>query len=215
MVNNMKDRKFLACSDLHGSDKAIDMIVRLERSGQFSAVIVCGDITTYGSPPYVRKLLESVGTKLLAVPGNCDTPETLAALEKAGCSVHGRSETVDGITFFGFGGGLPSPSSMPFEGDEDEMVSGLRKAATERGVMITHTPPYGMNDLDHTGKQTGSAGVLGVVREFRPRAVLSGHIHEARGTAREGDTLFVNPGPARGGYYAVLTIGQDVRAELS
>lgn len=210
----MKDRKFLVCSDLHGSDKAIDMIVQLDRSEQFSAVVVCGDITTYGSPPYVRKLVESVETRLLAVPGNCDTPETLAALEKAGCSVHGRSETVDGITFFGFGGGLPSPSSMPFEMDERQMVSGLRSVAKERGIMITHTPPRGMNDLDRTGKRAGSAGVLGVVREFRPRAVLSGHIHEARGTAREGDTLFVNPGPARGGYHAVLTIGQEVRAEL-
>jgi len=212
---NMKDLRFLVCSDLHGSNKAIDMIVQLERSEQFSAVIICGDITTYGSPPYVRRLIESVNSRLLAVPGNCDTPETVAALQKAGCSVHGRSETVDGIAFFGFGGGLPSPSSMPFEVDEGEMVSGLQRAATQGGVMITHTPPHGMNDLDHTGRHAGSVGILEVVRELRPKAVLSGHIHEARGTAREGNTLFVNPGPARGGYHAVLTIGQQVRAELS
>jgi Icc-related predicted phosphoesterase len=212
---DMKERKFLVCSDLHGSGKAIDMIAQLQGSEEFSAIVVCGDITTYGSPPFVRKLIGSLDTKLLAVPGNCDTPETVAILEKAGCCIHARAETVDGIGFFGFGGSLPSPSAMPFEVEEETMVSGLERVAVKRGVMVTHTPPLGMNDIDHTGRHLGSPGLLGVARRSEARAVLSGHVHESRGVREDGDTVYVNPGPARGGYYAVLTLGQQVRVDLS
>jgi hypothetical protein len=44
--------------------------------------------------------------------------------------------------------------------------------------------------------------------------VICGHIHEARGQAKIGNTVVVNCGPARDGNYAVAEVGDDVRVEL-
>lgn len=204
----------LVCADLHGSEETLTMLRKAEKDVGPDMVVICGDVTTYGSRAYMEKALSAFESDLLAVPGNCDTDEMLEMLEEAGASVHMKRVKRHGLDFFGFGGGLPSPAQMPFEVEEEEMVSGLRSVAVPGGVMITHTPPRGMNDADHRGRHIGSEGIMAVVREFRPRVVLSGHVHEARGERTEDGTLFVNPGPARGGYYAVVEVGQTTSARL-
>lgn len=204
----------LVCSDLHGSEGAIEMLRKAERDLRPDAVIVCGDMTTYGSAEYMGRLLRAFDSDMYAVPGNCDTDEMLEMLEEAGASVHRRRVTVGGEQVFGFGGGLPSSSDMPFEVEEEEMVEGLRSVAVRGGVMVTHTPPEGANDATATGKRLGSRGIRSVVEEFRPSLVLSGHVHEARGEVRAEGTVFVNPGTARGGYYARVELGQSITVEL-
>jgi Icc-related predicted phosphoesterase len=204
----------LVCSDLHGSDEALAQLQKAEKAIAPDAVVVCGDVTTYGSADYMRKLLSTFESDLLAVPGNCDTEEMLAMLEEAGASVHCRRVQKAGLEVFGFGGGLPSSSNMPFEIEEDHMVAGLRSVAKMGGVMVTHTPPRGMNDADRSGKHIGSQGIMSVVEEFRPRLVLSGHVHEARGHCDRDGTTFVNPGPARGGRYARVDLGQQTDIQL-
>lgn len=204
----------LVCSDLHGSDETLALLRKAEKDLSPDAVVVCGDVTTYGSVAYMQKLLDNFESDLMAVPGNCDTEEMLSMLEEAGASVHGKRVRKHGLDVFGFGGGLPSPSHMPFEVDEEDMVAGLRGVAVRGGVMVTHTPPVGMNDTDRSGRHIGSKGILSVVEEFRPMLVLSGHVHEARGELVKDGTVFVNPGPARGGRYARVELGQQVKVEL-
>ena len=60
----------------------------------------------------------------------------------------------------------------------------------------------------------GSLVAALLFKEFRPRAVLSGHIHEDRGIVMEGGTLFLNPGAAKDGNAALLDIDGEVRAVL-
>lgn len=204
----------LVCSDLHGSDDALALLRRAEKEITPDAVIVCGDVTTYGSTDYMRRLLDNFDSDIIAVPGNCDTDEMLKMLEQAGTSVHNRRTRKLGLDVFGFGGGLPSSSHMPFEVEEQDMVEGLRAVAVRGGVMVTHTPPRGMNDVDRSGRHIGSNGIMGVVEECRPRLVLSGHVHEARGECSKDGTVFVNPGPARGGHYARVELGQQVLVRL-
>lgn len=204
----------LVCSDLHGSDDALKLLRRAETANGPDVVVVCGDFTTYGSAGYMRRLLGNFEAEMLGVPGNCDTDEMLRMLEEAGGSLHGRSVHRAGLDFFGFGGGLPSSMGMPFEVDEEDMASGLRAVAVRGGVMVTHTPPRGVNDLNGSGTHLGSQKLKDVADEFGPRLVLSGHVHEARGEHSEGGTLFVNPGPARGGYYAVIELGQEADVRL-
>ncbi len=204
----------LVCSDLHGSDEALALLRRAEKDISPDAVVICGDFTTYGSADYMRRLLDNFEADLLAVPGNCDTDEMLDMLEEAGGSVHAKRVRKADLDFFGFGGGTPTPMIMPFEVDEDEMVSALRSVAVRGGVMVTHTPPKGANDLTASGRHLGSEGLMGVVRDFRPRLVLSGHVHEARGECEKDGTLFVNPGTARAGRYATVELGQKAEAKL-
>ena len=210
----MKEMNLLVCSDMHGSDRAIEVLKNAVEDDPFDAVVICGDFTTNGSPRYVAEVLHSVQVPLFGVPGNCDTKAVVDALDRVGASVHGKRVEVEGLRLFGFGGAPPSPYGMPFEIDEDAMAKGLREVGIPRGVMVTHTPAFGMNDLSKTGHHMGSKAILEVATELRPRLALSGHIHEARGEAVSSGTLFVNPGPAKDGCFAKVRLGQSVSVSM-
>lgn len=210
----MKGTKLLVCSDLHASEEALKALEKVAKDEPYDAVVICGDFTTYGSLDYVRKALRSFDAKVLAVPGNCDTRPTVEVLEKAGASIHGKRQEVNGIALFGFGGAVPSPHNMPFEVEETDIVAGLRGACVKGGVMVTHMPAKGMNDLSRSGKHAGSEGILKVAGECEPILALSGHFHEARGTVTSKGTVFLNPGSAREGFYAAVVLGDGVEVEL-
>jgi len=191
------------------------MIRGLAASEEYDLVVICGDFTTYGSPEYLKKVLDlAKKVMILAVPGNCDTPETVKALEKAHASVHNKQVTFGGWHFFGFGGSIPTSAAMPFEVEEKTIEESLRSVAVRGGVMITHQPPFGMNDRGRSGNHGGSKSILGIAKEFSPRLVLSGHMHESRGVANLGETIFVNPGSAKNGHYASIWLGEEIRAKL-
>lgn len=210
----MKELQLLVCSDPHGSNEALDMLSRVADEGRFDALVVCGDFTTFGTTEYTKRFLRDFKMRILAVPGNCDIPETVTVLEEADASVHNVQVDVDGWKFFGFGGGLPSNSGMPFEIEEGIIERSLRSVAVPCGVMVTHTPSYGFNDLTKNGRMLGSEGILRVALEFKPVLACSGHIHEARGRVLSKDTVFLNPGPAKKGYYAIVRLGETVEAQL-
>jgi len=210
----VKELRLLVCSDIHGSEKALQTLSEAARSDDYDAVVTCGDFTTMGSTDFVRKFLASFDTRILAVPGNCDVPDTVSVLEGANASVHNAMADIEGWKFFGFGGGLPGNSGMPFEIEEDIMERSLRAVAVKEGIMVTHTPAYGMNDHGRFGGHTGSKGILRVAQEFVPVLAISGHIHEARGKVLTKDTTFVNPGAARNGCYASIVVGETVEVEF-
>lgn len=210
----MKDMKLLVCSDLHGSLPALNMIERVSKSEAYDLVVMCGDFTTFGSLDYTKDFLRRITTRVLAVPGNCDIPDTVPLLEENNASVHNVRVDIGSRKFFGFGGALPSTMGMPFEVEESIMERSLRAVAVEGGIMITHIPCYGMNDIGKSGKHTGSKAILRVAEEFKPVLALSGHMHESRGRILTMDTAFVNPGSARNGHYASVTVGDAVEAEL-
>ena len=114
----MGSTRLLVCSDLHASEDALRALEKVAKEGSFDAIVVCGDFTTYGSLDYVRKALSAFDVKVLAVPGNCDTRPTVGVLEEAGASIHGSRQQLNGVSFFGFGGAVPSPHNMPFEVEE-------------------------------------------------------------------------------------------------
>ena len=210
----MKDMDLLVCSDLHGSDSAKELLRNALEDDPFDAVIICGDFTTDGSTKYVREIIESVNLPLLAVPGNCDSVAVASLLDEMEKSVHSKRVKLGGAKFFGFGGAPPSPYGMPFEVEEDVMAGKLRAAAVRGGIMVTHTPAYGMNDMGSHGQHMGSRAILEVATEFLPRLALSGHVHECRGSEVRKGTMFVNPGAAKDGYYAKIRLGRNVRATL-
>lgn len=214
MVRELKELRILACSDMHGSSEALQMLKRAEKASEYDLMIVSGDFTTFGSTQFTKKFLSSFDTKILAVPGNCDVPDTVAVLEDGGASVHNMQAEVSGWKFFGFGGSPPGGSNMPFEVEEDILERSLRSVAVKDGVMVTHMPPYGMNDVDHQGLRRGSRGILRVAQEFKPVLAISGHIHESRGKVLTKDTAFVNPGPSKSGFYASILLGDAVEVEF-
>jgi putative phosphoesterase len=209
------DINILACSDLHASEEGLEMIRRHASTKEYDLIVFCGDFTTYGPVDYVKRFVKSVkGTMVLAVPGNCDTPETAGVLEKEHASVHNKRVEFGGWQFFGFGGSTPTSMGMPFEVPEDEMVSSLRAIASKGGVMVTHMPAFGMNDKGRAGKHAGSQGILSIAKEFRPRLAISGHMHESRGMETSDGVVYLNPGSARNGFFASVWLGKGTKVKF-
>jgi len=189
------------------------MIAKLADSGDFDAVMIAGDFTTMGPVSFTRDFLSRIPIKVFAVPGNCDPLETVEVLEDTNSSIHNVQVEFKGLRFFGFGGAVPG-GGMPFEVEEDIIERSLRSVAAHGGVMLTHMPALGMNDLTRAGRHVGSEGILRVTNEFAPILHVSGHIHESRGRVIAAKTTFVNPGPSRHGNYASIRIGDVVEVEL-
>jgi predicted phosphodiesterase len=59
-------------------------------------------------------------------------------------------------------------------------------------VLVTHGPPHGVLDRNFDGTPVGCEDLRDAMKRVRPRVHVFGHIHEGYGTARIGETLFVN-----------------------
>ncbi|MBR4685319.1 MAG: hypothetical protein IKP04_02175, partial [Candidatus Methanomethylophilaceae archaeon] len=67
-------------------------------------------------------------------------------------------------------------------------------------------PSYGILDEIPSGAHVGCPAIKKIVDEYKPILAMSGHIHEAIGCKEIDGTVFVNPGPAKDGYSAIITV---------
>ena len=207
--------RFLVISDIHAKKAAIE--ATKERIDRYAAeaVLVLGDITHFGPVEWAGDFLSSLGVDVYAIPGNCDPPEILEVITSNAILMHGVSKEIGGIVFAGLGGSNPTIFETPFEMDEDVIRTTLDPVAENAMVLMLHTPPYGRNDEIPSGINVGSHSIREIVDKHRPLLVLAGHVHEARGVIEEDGIIFMNPGPARDGYAAILDIDEeDISIEL-
>lgn len=202
--------KIFACSDLHGNVEAAFQLVKAVTKGGFNLILVAGDITHLGPPDVGReivKVLLDAGIPVLHVPGNMDPPNLHEALRDLGLSLHGRGATVEGLAFVGAG----------FEcGVLEALRDGVKQLGGRRpDIVLTHAPPYNTSvDLAWSGTHVGCEELVEFIFKFRPRLSVCGHIHEARGTDRLGETLICNPGPASRGFYAEIVLEGEIKVFL-
>lgn len=210
-------------SDFHGSMKAFREAASKAEDVQADVVVVCGDITHFGSVQEARDLLSplvNLRLPVLFVPGNCDPPSLFGVdIEGARC-IHGLCEIYGDMTFLGVGGGLISPFQTPFEMTEEEIMDvltrGFRQAPSGRWlILVSHNPPKDTKiDRLHTGRHIGSLSVRRFIEEKRPSIAFCGHVHEAKGIDQVGETILVNPGPAKHGHCALADFNGKIEVEL-
>ena len=170
---------------------------------------------------------EGTNTKLYITGGNDDSDDALKALEDYQ-SAHvipceGRHIQIDELhTIVSLGSSNLTPWHTPREYPEeviaDQIVEAIGDLSDFKNVIFNfHVPPlgYGLDmcpELDtskdppapvmHGGEQSfkpaGSSAVRDAVLKYQPLLVLTGHIHESRGTAKIGRTFAVNPGSEYG-----------------
>lgn len=210
--------KILAASDFHGVKSSFEAFAQKAETAKVEIVILCGDITNFGTEKQARILLSPLSklkTLVLFVPGNCD-PLSLIDMnfDNIRC-VHGSVFIYNTILFTGVGGSSKTPFNTFFEMDEDEIFEilcrGLKNAGLEqRGqkiILVSHAPPKDTKlDKTYFGEHAGSLAIRKFIEEYRPILALCGHIHEAKGIDKIGDTLIINPGAARHGNYASIDI---------
>jgi Icc-related predicted phosphoesterase len=207
--------RFLVLSDIHGRDKVADWAKRLASENSADAYIVLGDITHFGPASWAGEFLDRLDRPVYAIPGNCDPPELVCKeIEAHATLLHKRKVSIGNEVFVGLGGSNPTIFDTPFELEEEDIESALRPLMARDVIMAVHAPPKGINDRTGSGLSVGSEAILRLVDEYHPRAVLSGHIHEARGIVERNSTLFLNPGAAKDGNSALLDLGKEIRAVL-
>jgi uncharacterized protein len=206
--------KFLVLSDIHGREKVASWAQHLANEHGVDAYIVLGDITHFGPASWASEFLSRLDRPTYAIPGNCDPPQVCSEIEKHSTLLHAKKVMVSGETFIGLGGSNPTIFETPFEMEEENIESTLRPLLERGAVMVLHAPPLGINDRISSGAHVGSVALLKLVQEFRPKVVLSGHIHEDRGIVEKDGTVFMNPGAAKDGFSALLELDGEVKVAL-
>lgn len=59
-------------------------------------------------------------------------------------------------------------------------------------VLITHCPPFGILDKSNKDKNGGSKALRAISLDRKPKYHIFGHIHEANGMQKIGDTMYLN-----------------------
>lgn len=191
--------KLLLFSDLHCSLPAAHRMVELARG--LDVAIGAGDFGQVRRKVGVCiDVLRDLPCPAVVVPGNNESLEELQAACSGWAGVHvlhGSGVEIDGVHFFGLGGGVPVTPfgswSWDFsESEAAELLNGLQPG----GVLISHSPPKGCLDTDSGGESRGSSAVRDAIQVKNPALVVCGHIHACGGQmATFHETIVVNAGP--------------------
>lgn len=184
--------KALFISDIHGEEAVLEKLESIRKD--YDLIVCAGDI---GETVSFLEEFFSLGGNLYAIPGNND-PSSLK--EIAGKHwLHGkRVELEDGIGMVGFGYSPPTPFGTPGEMEEEEIYSQMAKLPIDRKtILVTHAPPKGVLDEVHEGVHAGSTAVQRIMEEKSPLVLVCGHIHEAEGKQKVGETTVLKLAPAK------------------
>jgi hypothetical protein len=197
--------KFLLVSDIHASALGLETISSKVLEHSPDAVLIAGDLTTFGPAGFVDDVALLGKTPILSVTGNCDTPDVRARIEQLGISIIDRVFSTGGIDI----AGVPwSGRKRIFDGVSPTMMDALARRDKSRPlIVVSHCPSLGVLD-EAFGAHAGSQHIGDLVAAEKPAALLSGHVHEARGIVRSGGTAYVNAGPAMAGNAALVTFSR-------
>ncbi|HNT30207.1 MAG TPA: metallophosphoesterase [bacterium] len=181
----------LAFSDLHGNKNALTAISDELNQHTYDLCLVAGDLTHFGDADDARETIEQLnatGTPLCFIHGNCDPESTRNVYEKHPGYVHNQTRQLQECLWGGYGNVPVTPFGTHNEVDETvieqdliELLSARPTREAQHLCLITHSPPYGLNDLTPTGQHAGSKALRTICDTYQPALMLSGHIHEAAG----------------------------------
>ena len=208
----------LGLPDIHGDTETLKKLKAEIKSADL--VIMLGDITNFGRRPEMKAMIswiQDLNSQCVAVPGNCDFPETEQELDRLGVNLNGRFKILEGKAFTGLGASLPTPSQgTPFEVSEAYLSKNLERSLVGLDhklpkILISHQPPLNTKaDRVAPGLHVGSQSVRLFIEKVQPLLCFTGHIHEGQGIDQIGRTQIINPGPVFKGFYAYAEISSVV-----
>ncbi len=193
--------KIYAASDLHNKRKYCEQLV--QKSIEADVIAVAGDFGNFRKEKDLleaAEILKAIESPMVIVHGN---HESLDELQEAFHShnnvhiLHGSDTMIDGISFYGIGGGIPVTPFGKWSCDytEEEALEILNKMP-ERSVLISHSPPKGTLDRNLLGFSLGSTAIRDTIINKKPLLCICGHIHESsRRQKLLGEIPVVNAGP--------------------
>ncbi|QDT02990.1 Calcineurin-like phosphoesterase superfamily domain protein [Rubripirellula lacrimiformis] len=192
--------KILCFSDLHRDVDAAATLVAM--AADVDAVIGAGDFANqHQGLADTLDILAAIDKPTVLVPGNGETATELRAATAAWSAatvLHGDGCQVNGVDFWGVGGGIPMTpfGTWSYDFDEDQATD-LLADCPAGGVLVVHSPPIDTVDHDSSGRIRGSRAIRETIVAKQPRLVVCGHIHSDWGKqVRLGESQILNAGPA-------------------
>ena len=213
--------RIIAFGDIHMDTKQARKIPEIKTA---DCVVITGDLTLCGGRREAQEVLEPLSElhpRLYAMIGNMDLPEIDDLLTETGINLNGTGTIFDNIGLLGLGGSNTTPFGTPSEFSEEDLSRTLWQAyetvkSAPIKLLFSHPPPINTKlDVVTGGVHVGSQAVRAFIEQTDCRACVCGHIHEAMGVDRIGETTLVNPGLlSQGGYADIECDGGEVKVSL-
>lgn len=201
--------KIAVATDIHNNRVGVDRFLEEAGREKVDLILFLGDFITFHPESFIFETLTKAAQVGLtyAVPGNCETPAFLNGIEETGAhSLHESKVEMDGFKLIGYGRSQPCPTPTPGEMPISEFGNGLESLLEPGAVWVFHNPVYGYRDYIPKVGNVGSKRLRDLMERYKPRLVLSGHIHEAVGVDVYNSTYLVNPGALVDGRFGIVNI---------
>lgn len=201
--------KIVLLSDIHSRMPSGARLEAELRSADM--VIISGDITGFGSYSNGARIIEAIrcqNNAIFAVAGNCDTDEVARMLEDYNVSVHGSLHKCCGLGIIGVSG--VERGRMPFT-FYNILENAYCTSVLMPLIVVSHEPAWGVKTCGTRSSYRGNENIKQFTVEFSPVLAVSGHIHEAWGYEKQGDTVYINPGSWLDGRFAVVTLDSKMK----
>ena len=197
--------KILATADIHGSQFRLNIILKNVERYSPDLVVICGDITQFGPGEVAKNFLNQIKVDTIAVTGNIDTPDVSKSIDESEATkIEMKRVVKKGVPFVGVNGVDYNQTKVAEE----------KKLIDENSVLVSHEPPFGLQDKAFIGMHAGNKDLRELVDKFKPRLVLCGHIHEDPGVTRFGKTTVVNCSMGKRGEGALIEINEDIYVKM-
>lgn len=204
--------KILALSDLHNSITNAVQFRELAIKEKVDLIIFAGDFTQFGPEDMLKTILSALTkekTPMVATIGNCDPDWSCDILDSFDVNILGKHKHVGDIIVVGIEGSISVPFSYfeDFLSKQDELTEVVEVFGSENIIFVSHAPPKNTSTAQvFTGRDAGSEALFELIEEYQPLLCICGHIHEGVGMDHIGKTVVVNPGAAKDGQYALISI---------
>ena len=182
-------------------------------------IVLSGDLTNCHGKTETKKVLDAIkkyNKHLLAQYGNMDIQEADTYLSEESINLHGNGYIFGDVGIFGCGASSLTPFHTPSEISEADierlLINGYNKVKDAKWkIMVCHTPPKDTaTDIVRSGMHVGSQTVRDFILKHKPHVCITGHIHESRAKDKIGDTIILNAGMFRDGWYIEVVIDKGV-----
>ncbi|MEM3522665.1 MAG: metallophosphoesterase [Candidatus Bathyarchaeia archaeon] len=222
MIKNLVKSNILAFSDFHGSDVAFNKALTAILKHKPKLIMIAGDIAdnNFEKAKDFLSRLNNFRTEVFYVPGNMDSKKLI--IEGLNLNhvknIHKKIIDHEDFKIVGFGGSNKTPFNTPIEFNDIEIESFLSSLSfdkKEKIILLTHSPPKNTK-IDKTFMKihAGSIAIRNFIEKNKPILAVCGHIHEACGVDKLGDSLIVNVSSAKYGRYGLIDINNGVNVEL-